>query len=753
MALEALLRTTPTSTLRSASLLKLAELAFQETQAADASGFRRPGRRRTALHPRTREVRHARLDHGRATGGAGDSTRSCPASAGQLTARRRPPRRRRCPGRSRPQGNWRDLLSAEDLLARATALMQVEVPLGALVTLDAVARPARSFEWSLLQARALTAAQRGNEALAELAVAGTATAGAAAGGGTDARTLSADQRAMSSSTAPTPLRTPARCAADGRRCRPSSAPSCARRRSPLSGAQPSSRPPSSSRRWPCASSMSSSKPPVRSTPPSRCCCARVGEGRAARCARGTVALGARLARIPGWQLERRDRLLERIARSLSGGLVCPQRPILVGAGFREARRSRSARWRSLPSSRAPTPPISTPGRRRFVFRAQRPLIARARRAARGVARGRADRTGALALRPRARQARHRRARSRCRRSDHAVAGLFPPPARFRRRRRPWRPPPQRPGGTREWYSRCAGVRSGRETTTSQMQNPTTTSNVSAARECTGLLAAAMYTGAMERVAATSTLRPVSRPDGRDPDREVRRQHRGRGVDPFRSLRHGTGVGGSSGARMSDDSSLDSSPEAYCCRHAERWSLPDDVFGSVPGATSTTSFGGMPTESRTARVTSRAGVRSSVRASATTTMPSSPWRPSMPNGDDVAGPHPDLAGHALDVLGVHVAPADDDHVLDAAAQHQLAVDEVAQVAGAEPAVVEARRWRRGAGSSRGDRRAPDLAARPPPARRSAVAGGRVDDAHLQAGHGGAQQRQPARRRSAGVDGAA
>ena len=32
---------------------------------------------------------------------------------------------------------------------------------------------------------ALTAAQRGNEALAELAVAGTATAGAAAGGGAD----------------------------------------------------------------------------------------------------------------------------------------------------------------------------------------------------------------------------------------------------------------------------------------------------------------------------------------------------------------------------------------------------------------------------------------------------------------------------------------------------------------------------------------------------------------------------------------
>ena len=37
---------------------------------------------------------------------------------------------------------------------------------------------------------------------------------------------------------------------------------------------------------------------------------------------------------------------------------------------------------------------------------------------------------------------------------------------------------------------------------------------------------------------------------------------------------------------------------YRSRHSERWSLPDEVFGSVPGRTSTTSTGGTPTASET-----------------------------------------------------------------------------------------------------------------------------------------------------------
>ena len=49
-----------------------------------------------------------------------------------------------------------------------------------------------------------------------------------------------------------------------------------------------------------------------------------------------------------------------------------------------------------------------------------------------------------------------------------------------------------------------------------------------------------------------------------------------------------------------------------------------------------------------------------------------------------------ADGALDVLGEHVAAADDDDVLDPAAQHELAVEQVGEVAGAQPAVAEQRR---------------------------------------------------------------
>ena len=45
---------------------------------------------------------------------------------------------------------------------------------------------------------------------------------------------------------------------------------------------------------------------------------------------------------------------------------------------------------------------------------------------------------------------------------------------------------------------------------------------------------------------------------------------------------------------------------------------------------------------------------------------------------------------FDVLREHVAAADDDHVLDPAAQHELAVEDVGEVTGAEPPLVEERR---------------------------------------------------------------
>src|SRR3546814_16609287 len=101
------------------------------------------------------------------------------------------------------------------------------------------------------------------------------------------------------------------------------------------------------------------------------------------------------------------------------------------------------------------------------------------------------------------------------------------------------------------------------------------------------------------------------------------------------------------------------------------------------------------------------------------------------GDHVAGPHAVEIGQCpLDVLGVHVAPADDDHVLDPPAHDHLAVDHVGEVAGAEPPVVEQLLVGLGAlvvaGGARGatDPELPDLA---PLAR---VPGAGVADADLQ-----------------------
>ena len=112
------------------------------------------------------------------------------------------------------------------------------------------------------------------------------------------------------------------------------------------------------------------------------------------------------------------------------------------------------------------------------------------------------------------------------------------------------------------------------------------------------------------------------------------------------------------------------------------------------------------------------------------------------GDDVAGAHAvDVPDGALDVLREHVAAADDDDVLDPPAQHELAVDHVGEVAGAQPAVVEqlgrgvgplvvARRHRRAA-----DQQLADVALGPLVERLG------VDDAHLEA-------RAPACRAAAG-----
>ena len=109
---------------------------------------------------------------------------------------------------------------------------------------------------------------------------------------------------------------------------------------------------------------------------------------------------------------------------------------------------------------------------------------------------------------------------------------------------------------------------------------------------------------------------------------------------------------------------------------------------------------------------------------------------MPNAITLPARTPSTsASGPLDVLGEDVAAADDDHVLDAAAHHQLAVEQVGEVAGAQPAVVGttlgvgvgslvvAGRHRRAA-----DLQLADLAVL------EHVAGDRVDDADLEPGTG-------------------
>ena len=99
-------------------------------------------------------------------------------------------------------------------------------------------------------------------------------------------------------------------------------------------------------------------------------------------------------------------------------------------------------------------------------------------------------------------------------------------------------------------------------------------------------------------------------------------------------------------------------------------------------------------------------------------------------------------------GNTLRPADDDHVLEAAAHHQLAVDQVAEVAGAQPAVVEGRRGRVGLAVVAGrHRRARGSPTRRPPARPRTVAGDRVDDPDLEAGDGPPEQGQSRRARVA------
>lgn len=172
LAAEQLLVTTPESPLRAATLLRLAELAWE---GHDAEG---------AL---------ARLADGRAEAArAGDDATRLAlerlawtiGKAGRLSAVALPAARwllveapleasklqvaaalMDLPG----GGDWRRLLAPDELLRRADRLLSIDLPQGALATLDATPPAARDLRWRLLRAATLVDLRHPGEALATLA--------------------------------------------------------------------------------------------------------------------------------------------------------------------------------------------------------------------------------------------------------------------------------------------------------------------------------------------------------------------------------------------------------------------------------------------------------------------------------------------------------------------------------------------------------------------------------------------------------
>ncbi len=170
-ALEALLRAVPDSSLRRTTLLKLAELAWAERHMSAALDFIAQGRDERLSAAESEPFDSLAWTIGRTTG-----NEAVQREAARRLLVRAPLAAARLDVAgvlvTRPQGDWREFLSVEELLTRSTALLAVDVPLGALSTLDAVPQNARGFDWSLLRTRALIASERGDDALAELALAG-----------------------------------------------------------------------------------------------------------------------------------------------------------------------------------------------------------------------------------------------------------------------------------------------------------------------------------------------------------------------------------------------------------------------------------------------------------------------------------------------------------------------------------------------------------------------------------------------------
>jgi soluble lytic murein transglycosylase-like protein len=175
-ALLDLLDRHPDSPLRAASVVRLAELAWQGRDAAETLRRIAQGRAERLDHEQALTLEKLAWEvalAGRDPVALRDSARRLlvldPLEASRMHLVDAVAAR----GGS---ADWRLWLDADELVARAAALLDDDLPAGALATLAAVEPPARGLDWSLLEARALIASGRGAEAWSRLA-------GVAAGAG------------------------------------------------------------------------------------------------------------------------------------------------------------------------------------------------------------------------------------------------------------------------------------------------------------------------------------------------------------------------------------------------------------------------------------------------------------------------------------------------------------------------------------------------------------------------------------------
>jgi soluble lytic murein transglycosylase len=179
-ALDELLERHPDSPLRSRSIVRRAELAWQGGAAADA--LERIARARAERLPTEDRVALERLAWTIATERR-DTAAQREAARRLLVVAPLEASKMKVVDAVAARGggsDWRLWLTPAELVERAAALDEAGVPAGALTTLAAVPVDQRGFEWRRIEARALVASGRPTDAFSVLAAAAAAGDGEAA---------------------------------------------------------------------------------------------------------------------------------------------------------------------------------------------------------------------------------------------------------------------------------------------------------------------------------------------------------------------------------------------------------------------------------------------------------------------------------------------------------------------------------------------------------------------------------------------